>query len=671
MLTNKIDIKRSRDLMNSILINQNSKLAVHDEIQVFSDLLSYRVKTRGTKETVEHFKSLHLLATRVALEKSFQPIPFLKSNRKGFPKKLNFLKKFLTGTPTEKRIGLSITIMYKSIYLQPSDDFEEIIRPGYELPYCKSWNDFLNRKLRCHKPLNLRWDKEWRETIKSGPNGPAMITCHHDLYAISQDPEVRDNLLSWTLQTDPQLHEEIEDRLEVIKENDGELHSTIGIIPEGGGKTRQVAIVDYWTQESLKSLFKALQKILSRLETDGTYNQRHLVDKMSTAMRQGKSIHCFDLKSATDRFPASLQEDTIAALIGRDKAKAWLNLLTKRTFIHKSKKIRYGAGQPMGILSSWSAFALTHHMVIEYAAELEGHKSFRDYVLLGDDVAIFDTKVAYRYLKMMTLWGVEISLQKSHLWTPGDPHPISGEIAKRILLRSEEITPIPYKLIQTWSKKPLPEVSTLLYGLTNIGIVLDTPAWETLSRTVSKKQRRDFLILAHTPLGLKSNTLMGHAPQIIEGDMNPWSVVDTSRIPWAMSEVLINHFESKEEELADAPISLLEEKRRICDFLGDHISHFDLIQKSSYGFDLFHPFAQVINRRERYLLNLWDTLKENLEDPEIGHITWKDVYQANMYYHRNYIPEVDKHMKARLQSRLILKLYKSLPLIGKAYKVPR
>lgn len=67
----------------------------------------------------------------------------------------------------------------------------------------------------------------------------------------------------------------------------------------------------------------------------------------------------------------------------------------------------------MGILSSWSVFALTHHAIIEYAAKVEGFYSFRDYVVLGDDVAIFDTKVAIRYQTFMKSLGVTISPQKS------------------------------------------------------------------------------------------------------------------------------------------------------------------------------------------------------------------------------------------------------------------
>lgn len=109
----------------------------------------------------------------------------------------------------------------------------------------------------------------------------------------------------------------------------------------------------------------------------------------------------------------------------------------------------YSVGQPMGILSSWSVFALTHHAIIEFSAYLEGITAFRDYVVLGDDVAIFNTKVSNRYQGVMKSLGVNISLKKSFHWVPSDTFQPSAEIAKRLLFKDEEITPIPFDLAHT------------------------------------------------------------------------------------------------------------------------------------------------------------------------------------------------------------------------------
>lgn len=105
-----------------------------------------------------------------------------------------------------------------------------------------------------------------------------------------------------------------------------------------------------------------------------------------------------------------------------------------------SDTVRYATGQPMGLLSSWAVFALSHHAIIQFCAHLENVKSFRDYIVIGDDVAIFHRKVAMRYLEIMDSIGVSINLDKSIISSKDSS---AAEIAKRIFLRGEEISPIP------------------------------------------------------------------------------------------------------------------------------------------------------------------------------------------------------------------------------------
>jgi hypothetical protein len=100
----------------------------------------------------------------------------------------------------------------------------------------------------------------------------------------------------------------------------GDHHSKLILLSESGGKTRPVAIADYFTQESLRSLFRETMDYLKQLKTDGTYNQGNLVSKMKQAIQEGKPIYCYDLKNATDRFPVDLQRDFLAPLIGQDRA---------------------------------------------------------------------------------------------------------------------------------------------------------------------------------------------------------------------------------------------------------------------------------------------------------------------------------------------------------------
>lgn len=80
-------------------------------------------------------------------------------------------------------------------------------------------------------------------------------------------------------------------------------------------------------------------------------------------------------------------------------------------------------------------FALSHHIVVQYAASLAGHKGqYKDYALLGDDIVIGHQEVADHYLKVINLLGVEISFNKTHRGNT------LMEFTKRIWLNHIEIT---------------------------------------------------------------------------------------------------------------------------------------------------------------------------------------------------------------------------------------
>lgn len=67
----------------------------------------------------------------------------------------------------------------------------------------------------------------------------------------------------------------------------------------------------------------------------------------------------------------------------------------------------------MGALSSWAMLAITHHVIVKYAALRASIKNFEDYCILGDDIVIANDKVAESYIQVMTTLGLEINRQKS------------------------------------------------------------------------------------------------------------------------------------------------------------------------------------------------------------------------------------------------------------------
>lgn len=226
-------------------------------------------------------------------------------------------------------------------------------------------------------------------------------------------------------------------------------HSKLVFLSEGGGKTRTIAIGDYWTQLSLYTLHKYCMQCLRQLsKTDFTFNHQGGADLLKSLTKEGKyDIFSLDLKSATDRFPAFLQKTLLAEIIGPLAADAWMKVMTNRDFGNGTDvKVRYGCGQPMGLLSSWAVFSLTHHAIIEYCAFKEGLPAFREYIMLGDDVVIYDIRVANRYLKVMSQLGVDISIPKSFISKAEDPNHIA-EFAKQIMLNGQNLSPIPIKML--------------------------------------------------------------------------------------------------------------------------------------------------------------------------------------------------------------------------------
>jgi len=54
-------------------------------------------------------------------------------------------------------------------------------------------------------------------------------------------------------------------------------------------------------------------------------------------------------------------------------------------------------------------------LVVHYAAHCAGIMDFNNYIILGDDIVIYNNKVAKNYVKIMTKLGVDISLHKTHV----------------------------------------------------------------------------------------------------------------------------------------------------------------------------------------------------------------------------------------------------------------
>jgi hypothetical protein len=286
----------------------------------------------------------------------------------------------------------------------------------------------------------------------AGVNGPASWTAHSDARAIVGNTELYASLQAFA--EGSKLTRFISDLLGTValpsydNINDsmlrvGKLHS----FDEWGGKVRTVAIVDYWTQLIMSPLHDTIFHFLEKLETDGTFNQDALAERIRCFTLDSElEIYSYDLTAATDRLPIALQVRVLAVLLGETLANNWRNVLVNREYYNADGVgYTYACGQPMGAKSSWAMLALTHHVIVQNAALTAGSQPYTGYGVLGDDVTITLSTVASEYKHIMDYYGVAINKSKSIIHIPG-ARP-AAEICKRVFIDGRELSMLPVKLI--------------------------------------------------------------------------------------------------------------------------------------------------------------------------------------------------------------------------------
>lgn len=421
------------------------------------------IKKHGKQYTLGRFKESYTFLRNYLLKLPTQPIPFCKADSLGIPKPLWSLRPLIKGDRDAQRVALTIARSYEQIRLPIdystvaiTDDLSPLQETNV-LELLPKFNKFLTKFTRKRKwylgslqdPV-APWSKVLT-TLSKGPNGPAVASSHLDAKAVTASHYLYhaikrlNNVLGQDWITDWMIGQS-----ETVKE--GSYYTgRLGFSSEPAGKTRIFAIGDYWSQLSLKPLQISLQKTLSQISTDSTSNQDKGF-KSLIAESCGKCTYCFDLSSASDRIPAIMQKHRLRLMGGQDLSESWYTIMTDRDFYVKSTKsyVRWKVGQPLGLLSSFPSFALWHHDIVQFAANWENFHNgkplrfFKQYRILGDDIVIFNTKVARRYQIILEKIGLTINLQKSII---GDKERSQIEFAKRLSLNGKEMSSIKHNIL--------------------------------------------------------------------------------------------------------------------------------------------------------------------------------------------------------------------------------
>lgn len=309
--------------------------------------------------------------------------------------------------------------------------------------------------------------KEFHTSLKRGPSGHALGACYTDLISFIKDTEANSVLRSLCILGGSKFCEVIgyfldnpqillaraatyllsinkypkkvktELELEQFYEFASPRLRRLSSIADKNGKTRIIALFDYWSQTTLRPLHDYIMHLLTFFPDDCTYEQG---DKLATYSQIQKGKYwCFDLKSATDRFPLDYQVMVLKKLIGSERADAWRSIMVDLPFESPIDKepIKYSVGQPLGAYSSWAVFTLSHHVLLHYCGNRCGVPAKGQYVILGDDIVIFSRKIARTYVSILKILGVEVNTTKSLISYT------LCEFAKRYWYKGVEVSPLP------------------------------------------------------------------------------------------------------------------------------------------------------------------------------------------------------------------------------------
>jgi hypothetical protein len=153
---------------------------------------------------------------------------------------------------------------------------------------------------------------DYHYTVKNGPNGPALRTSDKDLGVVQLDSKLYEAIQTVSRQLSDDFPPD-----ENFQTKSGGIHSKLTQFPEKAGKTRTIAVVDYYSQRALRPLHRALMAALKSLVSDGTYSHNNVGKYASQATKEQSFIFCADLTAFTDRFPSIIQKEFTLRIIKR------------------------------------------------------------------------------------------------------------------------------------------------------------------------------------------------------------------------------------------------------------------------------------------------------------------------------------------------------------------
>nr|WEA82906.1 RNA-dependent RNA polymerase [Armillaria borealis mitovirus 1] len=439
-------------------------ISFKEDVNLYRDKILTLMESRGLIFTIKYVKTSRNCIMRYLGGDPLESVPGV-AVKEGWPVWLDFLKPY-SETVTGIKVLTTLLTLLRAMSCEPTLDISTIVEPW------KGTDDItISELLRAFQRLNIRQGQvgTWKfphMSTKRGPQGQAILSSLSELTLMPH--ELLENILLIGGPSLRKLIEENTEGLDVLEAvapkgfrattpgyftishwwnwlfpTKSKTIRKIAYFSDKEAKTRVIAILDYWSQSALRPLHIYVNKVLRHIGPDMTFDQNGFTNN-TRAPQQGHCYHSIDLTAATDRMPIALQKRVVELLFNsKEKANAWANILVSVSYNLPGSKdtVKYMAGQPMGAYSSWPIMALTHHIIVQVAAERAGllpsmraSKAYSGYILLGDDLRIDDDRVAEAYKKLISTLGMPYSPEKTHSCT------YMFEFAKRWFYKGEEIT---------------------------------------------------------------------------------------------------------------------------------------------------------------------------------------------------------------------------------------
>lgn len=421
-----------------------------------------RLIVNGAYWTMSRYKSIYNLTKQKLMNHNLEQDPFISTTKCGWPKEVYPIKDYINlENLFVVRLVLTVLRIYESVKLKETFEPESIVseysgKPLY--PIIKDFSKFVKLWITKFKPnwfklckiSNLLPELSFR--LKAGPNGPSILTAHLDAISLYKNKELWNVIATLAKKLEAfgifNTMNSIKDSCKQFDFNKSKdlLLGRISLASEPAGKTRLFAIGNFWIQSLLKPLHNRLMSILKGLKMDGTYDQMKQFNR-ATKLSCNLASWSYDLSKATDRFPLLILQEVMQHLFSKEISVLWYKLMILIPYSYGNKSYHWRVGQPLGLFTSWAIFALTHHLTVQYCAYKAYGKLiyFKDYSLLGDDIVIWNRKVAQMYLHFMNDIGVAINLTKS---VTGSKKDNRIEFAKRVAYQGQNISGLGFPLIE-------------------------------------------------------------------------------------------------------------------------------------------------------------------------------------------------------------------------------